>query len=109
MLFSPLSCNHDSRPAGLYGPFSGDAGSLLSVCCAQDGPDIPTLFSSSRDGPRRGNDALLDDSGVLDPLSELFFELPYILRTRGRRVGRHAQITPTDCSIEDQVDGVTLT
>lgn len=46
---------------------------------------------------------------ALSLLRMLLAELPYSNLIRGRRVGRHAQIMPTDCSMEDQVDGMTLT
>jgi hypothetical protein len=55
-------------------------------------------------GPLGGK---LDDA--LSLLRMLLTELPYSSLRRGRRVGIQAQIIPTDCSMEDQVEGITLT
>jgi hypothetical protein len=46
---------------------------------------------------------------ALSLLRILLTELPFSHLRRGRSVGRQAQMIPTDCSTEDQVDGTTLT
>jgi hypothetical protein len=72
--------------------------------CARGADDriLPIIPLSSSTGA--GNRIWESEAGLLADAPEE----PRNRRIRGRRVGRQAQIIPTDCSTEDQVDGSIL-
>ena len=94
----------------------GDASCMLCGCtCEVSGVGEVEVFRLSREFSSSLCDSRLDrgleggSEEALFLLWTLLADLPYSSLKRGRRVGRHAQIIPTDCSMEDQVDGITLT
>ena len=75
-----------------------------------DGRGVPSTLSSSATDAGRS----VDLTGTADTTLPLFgfgelecIDFSSTRHTRGRKVGRQAQIMPSDCSIDDHIGGAT--